>query len=74
MCIHQVCVEKNRSTPRFYLAAVEKNRSPIFLHSCKIKSGRGRPGYEVGRREGGGRERGRELITSALYPVLHLSI
>ena len=46
------------STPRFYLAAMEKNRGvrpgisyhvrpPIFLHSCEIKSGRGRPGYEV---------------------------
>ena len=32
-------------TPRFYLAAVEKN--PIFLHSCEIKSGRGKPGYEA---------------------------
>ena len=31
------------STPRFYLAAVEKNRGD----SCEIKSGRGRPGYEV---------------------------
>ena len=23
------------------------SRSPIFLHGCEIKSGRGRPGYEV---------------------------
>ena len=40
------------STRRFYLTAVEKNRkleknSPIFLHGCEIKSGRGSPGYEV---------------------------
>ena len=40
------------STRRFYLAAVEKNRkleknSPIFLHGCEIKFGRGKPGYEV---------------------------
>ena len=25
----------------------ESNYSPIFLHGCEIKSGRGRPGYEV---------------------------
>ena len=28
------------STPKFYLAAVEKN-------GCEMKSGRGRPGYKV---------------------------
>ena len=29
------------STPRFYLAAVKK------IHGCKIKSGRGKPGYKA---------------------------
>ena len=31
------------SMPRFYLTVMEKNRG-VFLHSCEIKSGRGRPG------------------------------
>ena len=33
-----------QATPRFYLAAMEKNREkviPIFLHGCEIKSGSG---------------------------------
>ena len=37
-----VCSLKPRpSSPRFYLAALEKNRG------CEIKSGRGRPGFEA---------------------------
>ena len=43
--IHACNLVPRPSTPRFYLIAVEKN--PIFLHGCKIKPGRGRPGYEV---------------------------
>ena len=35
-------------TPRFYLAAVEKDRFfSIFLHGCEIKSVRGKPVYEA---------------------------
>ena len=43
------------SLPKFYLIAVEKicffsrshARKFVFLHSCEIKSGQGKPGYEA---------------------------
>ena len=43
-----VCLASNLglSTPRFYLAFMEKN-SPIFLHGCEINSGCGKPGYKA---------------------------
>ena len=34
-------------TPRFYLAALEKNREVRLLQGCEIKSGRVRPGFEA---------------------------
>ena len=43
--------------PRFYLAALEKNREVRVrvLQGCEIKSGRVRPGFEA--RYGGGTPR-----------------
>ena len=45
-----VSLEPRPSSPRFYLAALEKNRGVTdFLQGCEIKSGQGRTEFEASR-------------------------